>query len=184
MNDEGYSVATLGPEHTCSQIILSRNLHRFPPGAQVLLCTTYEEAKQSVIEGKAKYALVAAAYARLNELTFGEPRGIEMSNCWLENTPELVMAARPGDPGETPPVKLVGCMIATVPLARGLYPDVPQHLGHSNSDVARLIAEGVVDAGVTTGPAAESRGLRILHGFGGVPMTWVVFQPRTEQPAV
>lgn len=181
MNEDGYSVATLGPEFTCSQIILSRNLHRFPPGARTMLCTTYEEAKQSVIEGKAKYALVAAAYARLNELTFGDPRGIEMCNCWLENTPELVMAARPG---EASPVKLVGCMIATVPLARGLYPDVPQHLGHSNSDVARLVAEGVVDAGVTTGPAAESRGLQILHGFGEVPMTWVVFQSRAEQQAV
>jgi hypothetical protein len=185
MKDDGYYVATLGPENSCSQIILARNLHRFPPGAHVMLCSTYEEAKQSVIEKKAEYALVAAAYARLNELTFGDPRKIEMSNCWLEDTPELVMAARPGDPGETPsPVRLVGCMIATVPLARNLYPDTPQHLGNSNSDVARLIAEGVVDVGVTTGPAAESRGLQILHGYGAVPMTWVVFRPRADQQAV
>jgi len=169
-------LATLGPGGTCSEIVLGRHLSRFAPSASMRLYDSYEQAIEAVVAGDAAAAVIAAAYPRLNEFVMEVPRRVVIVDCFVAETPALVLAGPAAMQVPELSGRGVACATATVPLARTKCPNSPVYPALSNAHAAQAVLAGIADAAITTEPAACAAGLEIFHSFGPLPMAWVVLQ--------
>ena len=172
-------IVTLGPEGTCSDIVLHDNLHRFATQCAVQLLPTYEAALTAVEQDRALAALVAAAYPRFNELVMRLSRSVVITDAFVHKTPPLVIASKEWSvaPDVDPPVS-VACMIALTPLLRAWRPGYNIVTASSNTNAADMVVDGITVAAVTNEPAALARGLRVIHSFGDLPMAWIVLSKK------
>jgi prephenate dehydratase len=115
--------------------------------------------------------LVAAAFPGLNNLVFAGEHRLVMTDCFMANTPSLVIATAKQDLvwPET-----VASVDAPMPWAIRQYPRARIVKARSNADAALMAAGGEVEAALTTEPAAKQLNLNVMTTFGSVPMAWVV----------
>lgn len=172
-----YIVATLGPHGTCSEIVLLDNLWRFPQPATIKLLASYEKAAKEVCDGSAECIFVAAAYPSLNVLIFDPTRNLRIVDCFLADTPALVIAAR--EPMASTP-QTIAVVDAPVPIVQAAFPGATIIPAKSNADAAHQAKLGAAEAGFTTSQAAEKSGLTVIRSFGSVPMAWVVLAAPTN----
>ncbi|MDE0241464.1 MAG: hypothetical protein OXQ84_14960 [bacterium] len=174
----GDIVATLGPQGTCSEIVLHESLHRFRKPVGYRLFGTYELAAAAVRRREAAFLFVAAAFPGLNLLIFDSKMPLRIVDCFLADTPSLVVATQARAPS---PPQTIAAVDAPVPMVRAAFPDTAVVPARSNAHAAVLVASGKADAGLTTAPAAATHELSIVRSFGSVPMAWVLLALPPEQ---
>lgn len=170
-------VATLGPSGTCGEHVFLLNQGRFGSNAKLTLHKYYNDVVGSVMDGESDYGLVAAAYPDLHHLIFSNYQSLSIVDCFLAETPELVVACI--NSTEHKPKK-ISCFSAVEPLAKDLYPEGILIKALSNAHAADLVVCGVADHAITTLPAAASRNMEIAYSFGCISIPWVVFKKATS----
>lgn len=171
----GSTVATLGPSGTSSEFVVARQIGRFPSPVSLVLWPSYEDAAAAVARGDADFLVVAAAFPRLHTLLFEPPQALEVVDCFVAATPELVIAVRRDD---TAPPRTIASAPAPVPFVHAAFPQARVVAAASNAAAAQMVIAAAADAAFTTGPAAAAAGLLPLRSFGDVPMAWVVVARR------
>lgn len=176
-------LVTLGPSGTCSEEV-SLAYAKNRPGAEVVLCPSFEEAARRVLQGEADEAIVPAAYVNFHEIVFQNVGTLRVREL-LYSQPAFVLAAR-ADRLPLPkdrPLK-VASHRSPSPLLRRLSFPYTHVEAASNAVSARLAQSGEVDACITnrygvetlnkTLPASER--LEIVEAFGVIDMPWAVFE--------
>jgi len=164
------NVATLGPEGTCSEKAANHYIDQNNIKGQVILYPTFEESIKILEQEKADLAVVPSAYDKLNLLVFEGLGMVVIDDTFTMDTPNLVMAVNNYD------VKTVASHPAPSSLVKRLFPEADIKFTDSNSVSASELAEGNVDACLTTIIAAQKYKLNIEEDFGPVPMGWNVFK--------
>lgn len=161
---------TLGPpgtncEHAARVWLARQGVDE--PGA-VRLYPTLEQGLEALPRDASVGLLGCVVYPLLHELVFTNLHRLRLLDCFVLDTHEMLLAARPGVSG---PLRTASCHPAPV----SLVPDgVDPVLVDSNAVAARDCAAGRTDACITTRPAAEAHGLRLVRSFGPVPMGFTV----------
>jgi prephenate dehydratase len=180
-------VATLGPEGTSSEaaaeylasvIGVDGGLHA------VTLYSSYEAARDAVLNGQAARLLVANAYHGVN--VFYMDQRLELEQAFVFDTPAYGLAARRGAP--IPMCSRVITHPAPRDLIRQLAPAgyhvAVVELASSTSAAAAHLASGDADLALTTAPAARLYGLEFISPTRPIRMLWSVFVRRSNTPAL
>jgi prephenate dehydratase len=163
-------IHTLGPRGTNCEMAAhhwfrSRGIH-----GEVILHTTLEDAVLHLKDGDRAALLGCAVYPDLHTLVFSNMNWLELADSFVIPTYNMLLASR----GDEQPSR-----IASHPAPQCLVPEGAEVvLVTSNSLAAKECAEGNVDGCITTLPAAEQYGLKILEDFGPVPMDFTIHVPR------
>jgi prephenate dehydratase len=157
-------VHTLGPEGTNCETAAQRWLLRGGKAGTVRLHDTLETAAESLLHERNGVLLGCVVYPRLHELVFGNLAGLELTECFVMPTHEMVLAHRDR------PDRIR--RVATHPAPRKLLAELDCDVitASSNSAAAELCSNGQVDACITTAVAARDRGLAVLENYGPVSM--------------
>lgn len=172
-------IATLGPAGTSSEMAgrdLARMLGTGSDNA-VILCSSYEQARATVLEGRANRLLVANAYHGISE--FYMDLCLTLERAFVFDTPLYGLASRRRSPLP------LQCTIATHPAPHALIKQlIPPGYGISSVDqvlstsaAAAQVANGGADLALTTEPAARRYGLRFISPTRPIRMLWSVFVP-------
>lgn len=172
-------IVTLGPAGTSSEAAASALATtlacRGHETVRVELSESYEDAAARVLAGSAELMVVANAYASVSEF-YMEPR-LRLTAAFVKDTPSYGLAA--AKPVDAVGVLTVASHPAPVPLIEELLPAgmrvaavVP---ALSTSAAAVAVADGRVDAALTTVPAAGLFGLRFFSRTRPIRMLWSVF---------
>jgi hypothetical protein len=169
-------VATIGPPGTCSEAVLLANATRSGQQVTLKLFDTYVLAGRAVRDGEAELLLVAAAFPELNTLVFDPQLRLEIVDCFVAETPELVLAC---DAAIHVP-RTIACVAAPLPALLTTYPKAEIIAARSNVDAVNMVLGSLAQGALTTIIAAERAGLVPIHSFGAYPMAWVVMARRSS----
>lgn len=162
-------IRTLGPRGTnCERAARFWFRNRRIDG-EVILHDTLEDGVSHLPERGRSALLACAVYPDLHTLVFSNLHCLRLADSFILPTHNMLLASR-------------GCenpgTVASHPAPQGLVPPGAEVvLVTSNSIAARECAEGRVEACITTRPAADQFGLRVLRDFGPVPMDFTVHLP-------
>jgi hypothetical protein len=138
----------------------------------VRLFPTLEAGVDALPDDPGVGLLGCVVYPLLHELVFTNLQRLWLLDCFVLDTHEMLFATLPSRDG--PPRTA-----ATHPAPRSLLPDgVEPILVDSNAAAARTCARGEADACITTGPAAQAFGLRVLRNHGPILMGFTVHAQR------
>jgi len=178
--------ATLGPQGTCSEEAAEAYLGRYAPlvSRSLQLFDTYEEAIDSVLEGGADVAVVAAAYVHYNRLSFENIHCLRVRDM-MASQPQFVLAVREDFaflPNRTH--YTVASHRSPSPLLKSVNFEFTRKEALSNSAAALMVIGGQCDACVTNITSVDwvnnhsdpGHSLRILYRFGTIDMIWAVFE--------
>lgn len=139
--------------------------------AEVILHGTLEEAVSKMTLDGTEVLVGCIVYPELHTLVFGNLERLEISECFMFPTHNMVFASRgSGRPRSA----------ATHPAPQLLVPEEIEQkiLVNSNSAAALECARGAVDSCVTTLVSAQAHGLRVVKDYGSVQMGFSVHAPR------
>jgi prephenate dehydratase len=182
MTDARYAgvrtIHTLGPTGTNLEAASQswREVNRLV-NAEIRLHTTLESAVDQMAMDGSEVLIACIVYPELHTLVFKNLDRLEIAECFVQPTYNMVVASREDRPPRT---------VATHSAPQHLAPPEAERVFvDSNSQAAIACASGGVDACVTTAPAAERYGLHVIKDFGAVPMGFSVHMPRavTTSPA-
>lgn len=116
-----------------------------------------------VLKEKGAALLGCVVYPELHQLVFPYLPEMYLTDIFLFNTFNMVLATRQGHRDFQ--------LVATHPAPQSLVKDdYPINFVSSNSEAARVCASGMADACITTLPAAKKQGLEVLQDFGEISM--------------
>ncbi|MFM0324087.1 hypothetical protein [Caballeronia glebae] len=163
-------VATLGPAGTSSEYVghrISRDVELFPTYEQAEACT-HRQDREAVL-------LVANAYQYINRFYIStRTKPVAAFFC---DTPSYVLASKAVRLEDIPSRPRISSHRAPAHLLEQIFPQ-PQFTfveADSTSAAARMAAESVVDACITTKIACDREGLNTLYNSGTIPMLWTIF---------
>lgn len=163
-------IATLGPSGTCSENTVKSFIAERGLNGEILLKETFQDCVASLISKEVDFIIVPSAFKELNELIFKNLGKIKIKECFVLNTPALVIGVK-----EKNKIMSIATHSAPEILAKNNFPDIKIIGSPSNSKSAIMVVEGKADACLTTEIAAKANNLKILKNFGEVPMSWNVF---------
>lgn len=169
-------VHTLGPAGTnCEEAARFWIQAKGFKKSKVVLHATLEDGLQSLLENPADSVLVGCVvYPKLHEIVFSNLDRLELVDQFIMPTFNMVYASR----GQAQ-VQVAASHPAPRGLIEGRGLDIEETT--SNSRAANMCRAGLVDACITTMPAAVSNQLDILEDFGPVPMGFTVHAPKGQQ---
>ncbi|MDB4987434.1 MAG: bacilysin biosynthesis protein BacA [Myxococcaceae bacterium] len=174
------TIHTLGPTGTNLEAASRswREVNRLVD-AEIRLHSTLEAAVDEMAMDGSAVLIACVVYPELHTLVFKNLERLEIAECFVQPTYNMVVASREDRPAKT---------IATHSAPQHLAPpEATRVFVDSNSQAAIACATGEVDACVTTLPAAQRHGLHVVRDFGAVPMGFSVHMPRaaaTSHPAM
>lgn len=161
------SIHTLGPKNTNCESAAKEWFHRHDvKEGKVFLYNTLEEALENMPKTQENALLGCVVYPYLHNLVFNNLNTLEISDLFIHNTYDMVLASRFDDISS---IKTV----ATHPAPSSLldkFENIEAVIVNSNSRAALDCKAGVVDSCITTLRAAVEQGLNVLDNFGPVPM--------------
>ena len=167
-------IMTLGPRGTSSYAAAERFAQRYPSDIQ--LFPTYEKAADAVCSFPRNSALIVAnAYALINRFYISHE--LKPVGAFFSATPAYVLAGREES-------ALNGSMVAIAshPAPKHLIteleirPNVTLRDADSTHQAATMVANGDVEACLTTQTAADICGLKTISVvFPTIPMLWTIF---------
>lgn len=167
---------TLGPTDTNSEHAARTWLRRrgIEDPAAVRLFATIEEGIEAMPADPSVGLLACIVYPQLHEVVFRNLHRLEIVDCFVVDTYDMVLAAPAGHDGRPR-------VVASHPAPVALVPTGAEHVPATSNAVAAIAcARGEVDACITTGPAAAAQGLQIVRNFGPVPMGFSVHARKEE----
>ncbi len=171
---------TLGPAGTNCEAAAHAWFRRLGGVGRVELHPTLELAVERMPEDDTHALLGCVVYPDLHTLVFSNLDRLELADCFIFPTFNMLFAKRPGVAHLS--------SVASHPAPRHLVPaGLKVSLVNSNSQAALDCANGIVDACITTLPAAQKHGLQIVNDHGPVPMGFTIHVrhcPQTHQSNV
>ena len=166
--DEISALYTLGPTGTNCERAAREWFAREGRRGERCLHPTLETAVEMMQANPSAALLACVVYPDLHALVFSNLHRLELVDCFIMPTYNMVLAARPD-------VEVIKS-VATHPAPAGLVPDaIPEHrFVNSNTQAAIDCASGLTDACITTIVTVGRHGLRIVQDFGPVPMGFTV----------
>jgi prephenate dehydratase len=162
-------IRTLGPRGTNCEMAAQVWFRNRGIDGEVTLHPTLEEAVERLKNDKDAALLACAVYPDLHKLVFSNLSWLALADSFIIPTYNMLLASRGAEQPRT---------VATHPAPQGLVPgDAEITLVTSNAQAASDCAQGLVEGCITTQPAAEQYGLRILRDFGPVPMDFTIHLP-------
>ena len=179
LKDKMKSIATLGPEGTCSEVaarcyIEQNNLH----GYKLNLYSSFELAIDTLLKSNANLVVIPSAYSSLSEILFSNYYKIEIIDAFMLKTPDLVIATTRKD--KLPRKLSISSHSSPAWLVKNHYPEAKIIRAKSNSDAAQLVLQDKSDACLTTIICAEKNSLNVLHNYKGINMSWNVIKKTKE----
>ena len=167
-------VHTLGPGGTnceaAASLWIKSNGHL---QATTILHGTLEEALEGLLRDPDGAVLLGCVvYPNLHELVFNNLERLTLVDQFIMPTFNMLLASRGQEI-----VRTVASHPAPRSLLNGRGLKVTEST--SNSKAAELCRDGLVDACITTLPAAEAYGLTVLEDFGPVPMGFTIHAPKS-----
>jgi len=170
----GRKVKTLGPRGTSSYAAAVHFAQRYP--SDILFFPTYEDAADTVRSSPRDSALIVAnAYALINRFYISHE--LEPIGAFFKDTPAYVIASL-----EESVLDGSKVAIASHPAPQHLIaelaalPNVTIRDADSTHHAAAMVAEGDVEACLTTQTAADICGLKTIKVvFQSIPMLWTIF---------
>lgn len=167
-------VKTLGPRGTSSYAAAVHFAQRYP--SDILFFPTYEDAADAVRSSPRDSALlVANVYALINRFYISHE--LEPIGAFFKDTPAYVIASL-----EESALDGSNVAIASHPAPQHLIaelatlPNVTIRDADSTHQAAAMVAEGDVEACLTTQTAADICGLKTIKVvFPTIPMLWTIF---------
>ena len=157
---------TLGPTGTNCERAAWEWLRRNGPDGKVFLYSTLEKAIKQMPYDPEHALLGCVVYPLLNEIVFNNLDRLELLDCLILPTHDMLLAQVEPKPIET---------LATHPAPHALGPSNAKRIYvDSNVVAAELCAQGKADACITTRSAAEALGLQIMENYGAVPMGFTI----------
>ncbi len=158
---------TLGPTGTNCEAAAHAWFKRRGNIGRVYLHSTLEQAVEEMPEDDTHALLGCVVYPDLHTLVFSNLGRLALADCFIFPTFNMLLAQRPGVPSVR--------SVATHPAPRHLVPaGLDVSLVNSNAQAALDCANGIVDACITTLPAAQRNGLQIVNDHGPVPMGFTI----------
>lgn len=171
------TIHTLRPKGTNCEKAADYWLAKNNVKGNVKLYPTLESATESVKEDKDGLLLGCIVYPDLNNIVFQNLSSLELKNCFVMDTHNMVFASRYTDYCDI-------FHVGSHPAPQHLLSELPiadksmkKTLFTSNSEAGVQCAQGAVDGCITTFSTAEKYHLHILHAFGPVPMGFSVHAP-------
>ncbi|MDQ0007570.1 prephenate dehydratase [Variovorax boronicumulans] len=163
---------TLGPRGTnCEAAAREWFTRNNVDAGEVVLYSTLEQAVKSMPVENSHALLGCVVYPELHTLVFSNLKKLVLGECFVFPTFNMLFARRPG----TTELRTVACH----PAPQNLVPSGPRIiLVNSNAQAALDCANGVVDACITTLPAARAAGLEIISDHGPVSMGFTIHMHR------
>lgn len=158
---------TLGPTGTNCEAAAHAWFKRRGSVGSVYLHSTLEQAVENMPEDDTHALLGCVVYPDLHTLVFSNLGRLSLADSFIFPTFNMLLAQRPG----------VASLrsVATHPAPRHLVPaGLDVSLVNSNAQAALDCANGIVDACITTLPAAQRNGLQIVNDHGPVPMGFTI----------
>lgn len=169
------TIHTLGPEGTNCEAAAIHWFDRHRIRGEVRLYRALEDGLAAMPRTPAHALLGCAVYPELHTLVFSNLSWLRMTDAFVMPTHSMVLASRGGGAFHS---------VASHPAPKGLAPaDASTVMATSNAEAARMCAEAVTDACVTTMVAARRFGLHVVHDFKPVPMVFTVHVPYGETAA-
>ncbi len=179
-------VATLGPEGTSSEeaarFFFLKAVGRPAAEGDVLLFSTYEEAKDAVLSDFASHLVVATAYPECHHFYMSGELIPDHENHFPRDTPPYLLVSRSRRcmlpravriATHPAPAEVIDQLLATMADTFDWFKVV-----HSTStaEAARMVAKDEVEVALTTDPARRRFGLvAISEESKTIPMDWLVF---------
>lgn len=163
-------IHTLGPAGTNCERAAREWLARAGRRGRVVLHPTLEAAAAALpVDGRAGL-MGCIAYPDLHTLMFANLGRLRLADCLITATHPMVLAAREARQPRS---------VVTHPAPRLLVPAGVTEviLTTSNARAADECAAGRADGCITTGAAAEDRGLILLRDFGPIHMGFTIHVP-------
>lgn len=158
---------TLGPTGTNCEAAAYAWFRRQGGVGRVELHSTLEQAVERMPEDDTHALLGCVVYPELHTLVFSNLDRLALADCFIFPTFNMLLARRP----DVMQVRSV----ASHPAPKHLVPaGLEVHLVNSNAQAALDCAGGIVDACITTLPAAQRHGLQIVNDHGPVPMGFTI----------
>jgi prephenate dehydratase len=162
-------IRTLGPQGTNCERAAHYWFRNRTIDGEVALHQTLEDGVKHLKDRDRSALLACAVYPDLHTLVFSNLHWLALADSFIIPTHNMLLASRGGQEPRT---------VASHPAPQGLVPHGTKViLVTSNAQAALDCAEGRVDACITTQPAAEQHGLRVLKDFGPVPMDFTIHVP-------
>ncbi|WP_026882936.1 prephenate dehydratase domain-containing protein [Clostridium akagii] len=166
-------LATLGPTGTCSEYCAKFFLSKEDIDADILLLDTFEATINELIEGNVNYVLIPSAYVKFAEIVFENLSRIKILKSFVYNTPRMVSVKKAGFMGN---VKKIATHPSPSSLIINEFKDAEVIYAKSNSEAARMLNDGEVDACITTEICSDKYKFRVIKDFGVVSMSWNIFE--------
>lgn len=166
------TVHTLGPEGTNCEAAAKfwLKLHGHS-SAKTLLHETLEDGLEGMLQNPEGAVLLGCVvYPKLHELVFNNLDRLTLADQFIMPTFNMLFASRGQEN-----VRTAASHPAPRSLLNGRGLIVTEST--SNSKAAEQCRDGLVDACITTLPAAQACGLTVLEDFGPVPMGFTIHAP-------
>jgi prephenate dehydratase len=166
------TIHTLGPSGTNCERAAEEWFNRGGIKGKIRLYPSLEVAAEAAMEDPHGGLLGCVVYPDLHTLVFSSLDRLELVDCFVMPTYNMVLAARAD---ATRPLECV----ATHPAPQHLVPKAvrERRFVDSNAQAAIDCARGLTDGCITTSFAAEEHSLVLLEDFGAVPMGFTIHVP-------
>ena len=135
-----------------------------------MLHQTLEKGVEKIGDDRSSVLIACIVYPDLHNLVFSHRERLEIVECFVFSTHNMVLASRDGR---------MPSSVASHPAPRKLVPDEAScRLVTSNAQAAIDCARGEIDGCITTLTAARLHGLEVVRDFGPLPMGFSVHAPR------
>lgn len=158
------SIHTLGPEGTNCELAALKWFEQKGYQGDVFLYSTLEQALENVHKEPGAAMLGCVVYPKLHELVFSNLDRLELVECFIVPTYNMILAAR------TPAPRISSVITHPAPATLAKKFSEQIYYSNSNGESALECANGRYDACITTYKAAERHQLKVVENFGSVSM--------------
>ena len=166
-------MATLGPSGTDSENAAEEFLKNKSINGEIKLFDTFFESLNSVVEGKNDFAIVPSAFPQFADCVFDFPE-LMIIDSFVLPLKDLVIAKRK----DKEKIRTIAIHPATKDLVKAIGNEVEIIEVTSKPLAAKMAALGKVDACIASLDVVRNLGLKVVHKFECVNMSWAVFGSR------
>jgi hypothetical protein len=160
------TIHTLGPAGTNCESAAYEWFKRRKRKGEVILYATLEQAVTEMPKGPEHALLGCVVYPDLHTLVFSNLKSMALAECFVFPTFNMLLASRDGT---------IPHSVASHPAPQHLIPEgCGIRLVTSNVQAAIVCANGETDGCITTAPAAQRYGLRVVRDHGPLNMGFTI----------
>ena len=171
-------LVTLGPSCTSSDFVAKRYFKQtYLADVDIGLFSTFEDAANEVLNGRADLLLVPHAYKNVD--SFYMTPFLKLENVFIYDTPTYGIATKLNNENKLCK-KLITHEAPISMIDHYSKSDFEIEIANSTSLAAEMVANGTFEFCVTNEEACKKYGLKFIKTFSSINMSWSIFARREE----